>query len=303
MLVSVVIPTYGRSNTIIRAIESVFHQTINDKLEIIVVDDNGKGSENQLKTQEVIKEYLKYDNFTYLINEKNSGGSFTRNQGLYVAKGEFITFLDDDDEIDSTKLEKQVNCLNELGNDYSACYCMYKRISPDGKVHVSTEKVKGDMYYYALCRSIDLGSGSNFLVRTNDALRIGGYDVSFKRYQDLEFFARILKDRKLAFVDEALMTVHHEVRENKFTYWDIVSFDQHYMDYFKKDVLELDKKRQDKFYQRIALERFYYSLVHGKIKDSISNMIKNKVSLIAFIRFCFYLAYINVTKKQYSFKL
>ncbi len=69
MLVSVVIPTYGRSNTIIRAIESVFHQTIKDKLEIIVVDDNGKGSENQLKTQEVIKEYLKYDNFTHVIND------------------------------------------------------------------------------------------------------------------------------------------------------------------------------------------------------------------------------------------
>lgn len=302
-LVTVVIPTYGRSNTIVRAIESVLNQSINHDLEIIVVDDNGKGSSNQLKTQGVIHGYRKLANFTYLVNENNSGGSFTRNQGLNNAKGEFVTFLDDDDEIDPTKLEKQVNKLQELGEDYSACYCMYKRISPDGKVHVSTEKVEGDMYYYALCRSIDLGSGSNFLVRTKDAKRIGGYDVSFKRYQDLEFFARILKGKKLAFVDEALMTVHHEVRENKFTYWDIVDFDRHYMDFFKHDISELDGKKQKKFYQRVALERFYYSLVHGQVKDSVQNMIRNKVSFIAFIRFCFYLVYIYVTKKQYSFKL
>ena len=108
-LVTVVIPTYGRSNTIVRAIESVLNQSINHDLEIIVVDDNGKGSSNQLKTQEVIQGYRKLANFSYLVNENNSGGSFTRNQGLNVAKGEFVTFLDDDDEIDPTKLEKQVN--------------------------------------------------------------------------------------------------------------------------------------------------------------------------------------------------
>ena len=102
-LVSVVVPFYNRENTIRRSILSVKHQTY-ENWELIIVDD---GSDNLYLLGEIIQEFD--DNRVILVSEKNNqGGGAARNIGMLAAKGEYIAFLDSDDEWESDKLEKQV---------------------------------------------------------------------------------------------------------------------------------------------------------------------------------------------------
>ncbi len=102
-LVSVIITTYKRSNIIERAIKSVINQTYKN-IEIIVVDDNANELEERKKTENVVS---KYKNIVYIKNENKTGAALSRNVGICRAKGEYIAFLDDDDEYREDKIEKQ----------------------------------------------------------------------------------------------------------------------------------------------------------------------------------------------------
>lgn len=122
-LISVVIPTYKREKELDRALNSVFNQTYKN-IEIIVVDDNGQNSEFQSKVQRIIEKYKEEKNIRYIINETNSGGALARNVGIINANGNYIAFLDDDDEYYSTKLEKQLKVFEENNNPKLALvYC------------------------------------------------------------------------------------------------------------------------------------------------------------------------------------
>ena len=95
-LVSVIIPTYKRKlDFVSKALQSVLNQTY-PNIEIVVIDD----SPDDFPYRDDIKNYidgLKTDKILYIRNEKNLGGSLSRNVGIYAAHGDYITFLDDDD--------------------------------------------------------------------------------------------------------------------------------------------------------------------------------------------------------------
>ena len=95
-LVSVIIPTYKRKlDFVSKALQSVLNQTY-PNIEIVVIDD----SPDDFPYRDDIKNYidgLKTDKILYIRNEKNLGGSLSRNVGINAAHGDYITFLDDDD--------------------------------------------------------------------------------------------------------------------------------------------------------------------------------------------------------------
>ena len=123
ILVSVVIPTYSRNITLTRAIDSVLVQT-HKNLEIIVVDDNPPDSEWRISTQKIMRQYADNDKIRYIQNPQNMGGSGARNEGIKAAKGEYIAFLDDDDEYFPEKVEKQLRCfLNTTQEKLALVFC------------------------------------------------------------------------------------------------------------------------------------------------------------------------------------
>jgi glycosyltransferase involved in cell wall biosynthesis len=111
--VSVIIPVYNRTTELIRAIESVLLQSHKD-YELIVVDDhstvNISSNITSVITSAVPKMTLRTpDRF---LTTEGKGVSAARNTGIRAARGDFIAFLDSDDEWLPTKLEKQVEFLN-----------------------------------------------------------------------------------------------------------------------------------------------------------------------------------------------
>ena len=110
--ISVVIPTYNRAQTIMRAINSVLGQTL-PAFEIIVVDDGSfDGTKDVLKAHSFFSKNAKVPQKKYFV-QKNSGVSSARNLGIRKANGDFIAFLDSDDAWSKKKLERQLAVLKQ----------------------------------------------------------------------------------------------------------------------------------------------------------------------------------------------
>lgn len=111
-LVSVITPTFKRTDALKRAIDSIMAQTYTN-LEIIVIDDNAEYPDYREKVKKLI---AKYPLVKLLQNDKNLGGALSRNRGVKEAKGKLIAFLDDDDEWREDKIEKQCQLFCEQSN-------------------------------------------------------------------------------------------------------------------------------------------------------------------------------------------
>ena len=113
--VSLIIPVYNVEKYLRKCLNSAIAQTLRE-IEIIIVND---GSTDQ--SLSIICEFEKKDKRIKVINQKNSGVSEARNAGLRVASGEFIAFLDSDDWIDSSFLEKMYQTAKEQNADIAVC--------------------------------------------------------------------------------------------------------------------------------------------------------------------------------------
>ncbi|MCE5221759.1 MAG: glycosyltransferase family 2 protein [Clostridium sp.] len=121
-LVSVIIPVYNASKTIEKTIKSVLCQSYT-YFEIIIIDD--WSTDNSFK---IIEELSKSDSRIIIYrNQKNLGVAKTRNVGINIAKGEFISFLDSDDIWKCSKLEKQLEYIKQKNADI--CYTSYEMIN------------------------------------------------------------------------------------------------------------------------------------------------------------------------------
>lgn len=210
-LITVIIPTYGRPKYLLRAIKSVLNQTYTN-LEIIIVDDNGRNTKNQIETEEKILS-LNNDKINYIIHNTNMNGSVARNTGIEFAKGNFICFLDDDDEFLNTKLEQQYNKLSNKSEKWIACYTGHIRVfdsKSDSMVSYSPV-LEGEILFDILAFNIDHVSGSSLMVRTEVVKSIGGWNENLKRHQDYEFIARLSNQGNIAVISEPIVKIHvHE---------------------------------------------------------------------------------------------
>ena len=184
-LVSVITPTYKRSDMLLRAIESVLNQTY-ENVQMVIVDDNDPDTEWRAATMEKMSRFATDARIKYVCHEKNMNGSVARNTGIREADGEIVCFLDDDDWFLPEKIEIQVEYL--LAHpEHRAVYCGWDR---DGKQF--NEGKEGNL-------SFELLSG-NQLVYTNvimmwreDAIACGGWDESLRRHQEAAFLLRYFR--------------------------------------------------------------------------------------------------------------
>lgn len=201
-LVTIVIPTYKRLKQLARAINSVYNQTYNN-IEIIIVNDDPNSD---------IERFIDLKKNVEVINHKqNQGPSGARNSGIYKAKGKYIAFLDDDDYFLKTKIEKLVNSMESLNNEWIGIYSWNIR---EKSRKVLKSNAEGDLSIPLLKCNLDLAGGSSLLLKLDIVRSIGEFNKSYQVHEDWEFILRICKKGKIKLFKEPLFVVgisdHHQ---------------------------------------------------------------------------------------------
>ena len=198
-LVSVVIPTYKRSEMLNRAIRSILNQTYQN-IEIIVVDDNVPNDEYSLATQEELKE-ITDSRVRYIQQERHINGSAARNAGIDASKGDYIAFLDDDDVWYRDKLEKQLKVFDTnsaIGLVYTGSKAIYVN---DRVSYVITPREKGNLKKTILLGNC-IGTTSTVVVKKDVIVAAGKFDVHMPALQDYDLWIRICQLTQIGFVEE-----------------------------------------------------------------------------------------------------
>lgn len=189
--VSVVIPMYNSSKTIIRALESVALQTVQVK-EIIVIDD---GSVDE--SSSIVQEYsLKSNIDIILVKKKNGGVSSARNKGMSIAKGEFVAFLDSDDEWVPEKLEVQMPFFSEDGVVLVGGH--HKPLSGNSYSNKKTINVN-DQFLKNNFQT------STVVIKNHLAKKFGGFYEPQKYAEEGRFYFEMLKLGSLVLVQKQLV--------------------------------------------------------------------------------------------------
>lgn len=299
-LVSVIIPTYNRPIYLRRCLESVLNQTY-ENIEIFVVDDNNPGTKARSETEKIMNEYVDRKNVTYLKHNYNKNGSAARNTGWKHSSGKYITFLDDDDKINDLKIQKQVECLENLDDSWGACYTAYRLIKENGSNQISTENRSGYCYIDALMRTMFMGSGSNLFLRKKIVDEIGGYDESFQRNQDIEFLVRAIEHCKLAYIDELLLTIYQEGNRINRSFEQIDKYAKYYLDVFQDKINALNEEDKKRVIAVISLERCRTAFYDKKYKEGLKIVLENHVGLKYTIRYIKYILRRLITHESYGF--
>lgn len=212
-LVSVIIPSYKGSENIVRAVQSVLDQTWKN-IEVFVVDDNGLGTEEQIKTEKALKTLLQRDKrLSYVCHEINKNGSAARNTGFYKSKGAFIAYLDDDDVYYPNHIFECVEQLKKMPDEYGVVYSDFRWIYDNRYIQENVIGYEGDVFTdYALGKFVL--TASIVILKRKVVEELQGYDETFKRHQDWEFLLRVFSRYKVAYVKMFTMDKYMYMRNN-----------------------------------------------------------------------------------------
>ena len=197
-LISIIIPTYNRSQLLMLTLDSVRHQTYRD-WECLVVDDFSTDD-----TQEKVTALTREDpRFHYLKNEQAKGAQGARNTGFAKAKGDFICFFDSDNIMYAPYLEKKLQAFFQ--KPHTDVVTSFSHILDENDKVTGTFcwLTEGNIHH-------DLLTGKSY-VDTNSALirrsaikEVAPWDVTCPSYQELDFHLNLSKSSRYSFVPEFL---------------------------------------------------------------------------------------------------
>ena len=177
--VSIIMPTFKRHALLVeRAVSSVLTQTY-ENFELVLVDDNAgeKLVSYRQEVEDLVKK-LNSDKIVYLQNKENLGGAGARNEGIKIAKGDYITFLDDDDLYLAEKVEKQLNFM--LENDLEMSFSKLNIFNEEDKlIDVREHDIKCFENQYLLKYHLtkQITGTPTFMMKKNVLEQIGGFDI------------------------------------------------------------------------------------------------------------------------------
>ena len=193
--ISVVIPNYNRCHLIGRALDSVLSQSL-EPMEVIVVDDESNDNSRQFISQH-------YPTIQ-LLEQKHSGVSAARNNGIKVSKGKWIAFLDSDDEWEKDKLARQYEAVSNDTN-FKVIHTNETWIRDGSTLSQKKKHRKLGGYIYQHCLPLCVMSPSSIMIHKEVFTDVGMFDESLPVCEDYDLWLRICSKYPVIFLEHALV--------------------------------------------------------------------------------------------------
>ncbi len=196
--ISVILPVYNSSEFIIATLNSIINQT-HRNIEIIIIDDCSTDNTNELIDS------IKDDRIVKIIFKKNRGVAHARNEGLKLAKGRFVAFIDSDDIWINNKLEVQLHFM--MKNNIAFSYTAIEIINEDGDLLKTKRRIIERVSYGRLLRNTVIATSSVMI----DTKTTGLVQMPIIRSgQDYATWLYLLRTIKYAFGIDQVLTIYRK---------------------------------------------------------------------------------------------
>lgn len=253
-LVTIITPTYNRGHLLERAINSVLTQTYKN-WELLVVDDASTDN-----TADVMSQFTD-ERIRYIHYGVNGGNAKARNVGVKNAKGDYIAFVDSDDEYHPTYLDKAIKLLH-FSPDSSFLWAGTRTVAVDKTYKESIWIPTVQNHFNQFLYQLHVGIGRGFLIKKQCFEHLT-FDENLRTAVDTDFLIRLRQKFNFTVLQEVLLNIHTQpgsVRSNysekKKSYNIIIKKHQ--------DLIDQDKKLKLKWYYKL----FWLSLYDGDKKLS-----------------------------------
>ncbi|MFW3361838.1 glycosyltransferase family 2 protein [Aerococcus viridans] len=267
-IVSTIITTFKRSDSLRNAIYSVLDQTYKN-IEVIVVDDNNNDNYRE-NVKRIMSEFSADQRVHYIQHKKNMNGAVARNTGIKVATGDFITFLDDDDTFHKKRFELLIPELAASNRSCGLIFSGFSYVRSKKEYKIKKVTIPKNVTTELLKTRFDIGSGSNFIMKREVLNCLQGFDSKFLRHQDLEFLVRVSEKFNFISVDANLLNIELE--------------DSH------QNKLDIDRLIKTK---KQYIDKFHYLITPQNSKSIINSHLEDIV----------YQIFLNGQEKEYAYVL
>jgi len=285
---SIIIPLYNKAPYIAKAIQSVADQTYQE-FELIIIDD-GSTDESLAKLRVLSSEYRDKSSEFFaklrIVEQKNQGVSSTRNNGVKLAKYDYIAFLDADDWWEPTFLEEMKVMIEEFPDAgiYGSSYCIVKN-GNSRLACIGVEKgfTKGYIDYfktYSNSMSMPLTS-ITVAIPKSTFMSHYGFKTSLKLGEDFDLWVRIALNHKVALLNKPLANYNQDVDINNrgVVHNKIYDPTTHFI--FNMDYMEEHENRNPAIKQTMDLQRIY-TLMRYKRTNAFPSEFKKEINKVNF---------------------
>lgn len=236
-MISVVIPLYNKETSIAQSLNSILSQSYQD-FEVVIVDDGS--TDSSVPIVESIK-----DPRIRLIKQENGGPSKARNEGVRNAKGDWILFIDADDEMLPGTIECFAQKIKEVPNIKFFCASFYREINGNATLVNSYKDGVVKNPYKQHCLGLLLPRTGVFICKKDVCIE-APFNECIRRFEDLEWLYRVYKQVSVFVCSNTVLKNNSEYSSASHARKDI-----------KEDFLGYLEFKSKSFWEKMALYSFY----------------------------------------------
>ncbi len=199
--ISVVLPVHNGERYLVPALDSVLQQTFDD-FEVIAIDDGSSDA-----TLSILQRYEAADPRVVVVSRARKGLIDTLNEGIQIARGEFVARMDADDIALPERFERQLRYLKD-NPECVAVGCAAQIINSEGAV-IGEFSIETDHEAIDRCNMLNINIGiphPTAMIRRESLLEVDGYRKEFPVAEDLDLFLRLAERGRLANLPEILFS-------------------------------------------------------------------------------------------------